>query len=113
MLAGAEAWVERDGEEEPSTPAFAEHERGQFYLREVIRLVSLAGDRAVFGLIAPDASGNPGFRVRQPGRRDVEVYIDASTGRVVHLRNRTNDPGAGRDPRLEPEGVPLERDRGL
>lgn len=96
VLAGSDSYVERDGKKEPMAAAFAEHERGQFYLYEVLRLVSIAGERTVRQSIGPDSAGNPGIRVRQPGRRDVEIYFDRESARLVHLRNRTNDPETGR-----------------
>src|ERR671914_196100 len=71
------------------------NEREQFYLYDVMRLVSLRAPGAQLSGIAPDSLGQRGVRVTRAGRPDVDVYVDG-TGRLAHLRARVTDAMSGK-----------------
>jgi len=47
-------------------------------------------------IVLPDAFGHQGLRVSRAGRRDVDLYFDATT-RLVRVVTRLTDPGTGKE----------------
>jgi hypothetical protein len=99
ILSGTRGWLERDGQLTPMPPAMLANEREQFYLYSVMRLVPLRAPAVQLTAIPPDSLGQRGVRATQPGRPDVELYVD-ELGRLAHLRLRVTDAMSGQ-PALE------------
>lgn len=78
------------GKEQPMDPAMFSNERDQFYLYELFRLVPLLGSEYTVTSL-PVADGQQGLRVSRSGRRDVELYFDASN-RLARAKTTVFDP---------------------
>jgi hypothetical protein len=72
------------------------HERDQFYLYYVMRLVPLRSPGFQITALEADPARQLGLRVSSPGRRDVNLYFDDG-GRLARLVTRVVDPGAARE----------------
>ena len=112
VLAAPRGWTVRDGEFTPLPTTMLANERESFYLYEVLRLVPLRAPGVTLTRVPDDSLGQRGIGVRQPGRPDVDVHVDA-TGRVAHLRTTVTDAETGApvsedvwlDGTIESEGV--------
>lgn len=96
VVAGARGWTEIGGRVAPMDSATLAHERGQFYLDSVLRLVPLRHPAVRLSALAADSAGRPGFRAARAGWPTVEVYLGPD-GRPARLRNRVQEPGSGRE----------------
>lgn len=94
VVAAPRGWLVGANGTNPMPEAMLANERDEFYLYEVMRLVSLRDPEVVLTAVAPDSLGQAGFRAERPGRPAVELYVDAA-GRLAHLRTRVADPGGG------------------
>jgi hypothetical protein len=78
------------GKEQPMDPGMLSNERDQFYLYELFRLQPLLGpEYSLTSLAVTD--GQQGLRVSRYGRRDVELYFDASN-RLARAKTTVFDP---------------------
>jgi hypothetical protein len=75
--------------------ATMEHERAQFYLYSVLRLLPLREPGVRLAALPADSAGSPGFRAQRPGWPAVEIYLGRD-GRPARLRNAVVEPGTGR-----------------
>ncbi|PYQ20250.1 MAG: hypothetical protein DMF81_19240 [Acidobacteria bacterium] len=96
ILDGERGWGQRGDQTQPLTPEAVSHERDQFYLYYLMRLVPLRSSEFHLQSLDPDAAGRAGFRVSHPGRRDVDLYFD-ETGRLARMVTRVAAPGTGRE----------------
>lgn len=93
-IAGASGFMQRDGQTTPLPAELVEHERGQFYLYFVLRLVPLRDPAFVLEPLPPDEGGHPGFRVRHAERPTVDVYLDVAS-LPLRLIDEIQDPTSG------------------
>jgi hypothetical protein len=89
-------WWRIAGVEQPMDAATLAHERDQFYLYHVLRLVPLLDPGYTLTTIPPDADGRSGLRAERAGRRSVDVYFN-SGGRVARLATTVLHPGLKTD----------------
>jgi hypothetical protein len=94
---GNRGWSAAAGKEQVLPDAMLANERDQFYLYYVLRLEPLTRDGSTLTLIDPDADGNPGIRVARAGRRDVDMFFDKASHRVVRQVTKVVDPASGRE----------------
>lgn len=85
VLAAPRGWLVSGKRFTPMPQAMLESERAEFYLYELIRLVSLTDTLVKLASAPPDSLKQPGIRVDQPGRPSALLYID-SCGRLSHVR---------------------------
>ena len=71
-----------------------DHERGQFYLYSVLRLLPLRDADVRLTALPADSAGRPAFRAERAGWPTVEVPL-GDDGRPVRLRSVVVDPGTG------------------
>jgi hypothetical protein len=98
-------WAVRDGKWSELPASVLEHERGQFYLYQLLRLAPLRNAPFVLDPLPADSDGRDGFRVRHPGRPSVEMFFDEAS-RPRTLQNEVTDPtsGGARRQRVRLEG---------
>ncbi|PYQ03422.1 MAG: hypothetical protein DMF82_13275 [Acidobacteria bacterium] len=96
ILDGDRGWGQRDGPLEPLPEALVAHERDQFYLYYVLRLVPLRSGGFQVTALGPDSLGNDGLRVASPGRRDLDLYFDKAA-RPARLVTSLADPASGKE----------------
>ncbi|WP_420130497.1 hypothetical protein [Longimicrobium sp.] len=94
VVAAPRGWIARGTELSPMPDAMLANERDEFYLYQVMRLVSLRDAEVTLTAVAADSLGQAGFRAERPGRPAVELYFDGS-GRLAHLRTTVQDAGGG------------------
>jgi len=96
VLAGDRGWSERGARTQPLPGELVAHERDQFYLYYLMRLVPLRCPAFRLTPIGPDGHGGQGLRVSHAGRRDVDLHFD-DAGRLARLVTRVTDPGTGHE----------------
>ncbi len=96
IISGTHGWT-RQGEEgrraaiTPLAPEQVTHERDQFYLYHVMRLVPLQGSGYRLSPLASDSLGRRRVRVSHPRRPDVDLSFDAA-GNLAGLADSVMDP---------------------
>jgi len=88
-------WMERNAQRTPMPPAMLAHERDQFYLYSIMRLVPLRDPGVRLSVSPASSATGPGLLVTRDGRPDVQVFF-AANGRIARLRTRVTDPSSGR-----------------
>jgi hypothetical protein len=71
------------------------HERDQFYLYSIMRLVPLREPGVELSVLPASPAAGPGLLVKRQGRPDVQVFF-AADGRIARIRTRVTDPSSGR-----------------
>jgi hypothetical protein len=94
VLAAPRGWLVAGERFTPMPPAMLLSERSEFYLYELVRLVSLLEPEVTIAGAAPDSLGQIGIRVAQPGRPDALLYVDAC-GRLAHIRMQVPSARSG------------------
>jgi hypothetical protein len=94
IISGARGWMQKDGHTTPLPDAVVEHERGQFYVYSLLRLVPLRDPAFALSPLPPDDEGLAGFRVTHAGWPTVDVYLDAGS-RPRRLVSEVKIPGPG------------------
>ncbi len=94
-VAGDDSWVREDGKTVPMSAAKRDELRAQAHLHSLLRLTPLLRDpRYKLSALAEtqiDGGLAAGVRVACPGERDVSLYFDVETGRLVKLALRRYD----------------------
>jgi hypothetical protein len=86
IITGRGAWMQRgNAEPTPAPPEFHIEERHQFYLYQLLRLVTLLEPEFTVHSAPPDSLGRAALRVTHAGHPDVSIYFDPE-GRVVALQ---------------------------
>jgi hypothetical protein len=80
-------WMVRNGQRQPMDVAMATHERLQYAVYGLMRLVTLRDPGATIALLPADRDGRPGLRVTHPQATPAELRFDAD-GRLAMLSNR-------------------------
>jgi hypothetical protein len=91
VVNGARGWMERSGQRTPMPADVLAHERDQFYLYSLMRLVPLREP----GVEVAEGPEPRHLIVKHSGRPDVEMFFDAGA-RLVRLRTRITDPSTGK-----------------
>jgi hypothetical protein len=94
IVAAPRGWTVSQGQYTPLPASVLASERDEFYLYDVMRLVSLEHTGVALVETPPDSLGHPGFRAIQNGRPDVDLYVDAE-GRLAHISVLVANPGGG------------------
>ncbi len=81
----------REGLTKPMPPEIFEHERVQYSLYQLLRLVILLDKPVEVSMAPAEASGLRGLRVARPGLPEAIVWLDA-THRPVRIDTRVPDP---------------------
>jgi hypothetical protein len=85
VLASPRGWLVSGERFSPMPQAMLASERAEFYLYELIRLVSLRDSAVILGHAPPDSVGQTGIRADRPGRPTAFLYVD-ECGRLSHVR---------------------------
>ncbi len=94
VVAAPRGWLVTGAGVSPMVPAMLANERDEFYLYEVMRLVSLRDAAVSLTPLPADSVGQAGFRAERAGRPTVDLYVD-STGRLTRLRTEVRDAAGG------------------
>jgi len=84
-------WVVRDGARTPMEPSAVVHERAQYAVYGLMRLLDLRDPAVAVELLPADAAGRRGLRVQHPGAPAADLYFDP-TGRLAYLLDRVPAP---------------------
>jgi hypothetical protein len=84
-------WTTRDGTRAPMDPAAVAHERAQFAVYGLMRLLDLREPGVRMQLLPADASGHRGLRVQHPLAPAADLYFDGG-GRLAYLLDRVPAP---------------------
>jgi acetyl esterase/lipase len=104
-IAGGESWSSRDGKVGSLSAAKLDELHSQAHVRRLLVLTPLLSDKS-YELSALDdirVEDRPaaGMRVRCPGERDVKLYFDKDTSRLVKLERRIYDEVKKKERRQE------------
>lgn len=94
VLAAPRGWLVGAQGFTPMPPGVLANERDAFFLYSVMRLVPLRGPGVTLGALPKDSAGERGILIRQRGRPDVELYVDAA-GRTSRIRMQVRDAATG------------------
>jgi acetyl esterase/lipase len=120
-MAGDDAWSRRDGKVAALASVKLDELRTQAHLRRLLQLTPLLQDNvyelSVLEQIRIGDRPASGVRVVCPGERDVKLYFDGETGRLVKIERQVYDEVAKKEVRQEEilsdyqdvDGVPTAR----
>lgn len=91
IIAGKRGWTKVNGAVTPLAPELLAHERDQFYLYHLMRLVPAQGKGFRLSRLEDDSLGHPRLRVSRTGRPDVDLSFDAA-GNLAGLADSVTDP---------------------
>jgi hypothetical protein len=91
IIAGPRGWTRVNKKLAPLAPELIAHERDQFYLYHLMRLVPLRGSAYRLAPLADDALGHKRIRVSHAGRPDVDIAFD-TLGTLTTLTDSVTDP---------------------
>jgi hypothetical protein len=91
IIAGPRGWTKVGSTIAPLDAEQLAHERDQFYLYYLMRLVPLRGTGYRLSRLEDDSAGRPRIRVARNGRPDVDLSFD-SGGNLVGLSDSITDP---------------------
>ena len=95
VLAAPRGWLVSANGFAPMPPLMLASEKEEFYFYSVMRLVPLRAAGVTLTALPPDSSGQRGVLARNPGRPDVELYVDG-TGRLSRIRARIHNASTGK-----------------
>lgn len=100
-IAGGDSWSSRDGKAGPLTSIKLDELRTQAHVRRLLLLTPLLHGKTheLSELSERRIDDRPavGVRVRSPGEREVKLYFDKETGRLVKLERRFHDEAAKKE----------------
>ena len=88
---GDQGWMTRDGQRAAMPIAMQRHERAQYAIYGLMRLVSLRDAGAKMQALPNDTGGLRGLRVSHPQAPVTDLYFRAD-GRLAYLTNRVPTP---------------------
>jgi len=91
IIAGPRGWTKVGATVAPLAPEQLAHERDQFYLYYLMRLVPLRGTGYRLSRLDEDSAGRARIHVAHAGRPDVDLAFD-SGGNLVALSDSITDP---------------------
>ena len=94
IVAAPRGWLVNGEQFSPMPEAMLATERDEFYMYDVMRLVTLRDPEVTLTPVSADTAGHAGFRAERAGRPWIELYVDRS-GRLAHLRTRIANPAGG------------------
>jgi hypothetical protein len=95
IISGNRGWSRTGRKLTPLGPALVAHERDQFYLYHLMRLVPLRGSAYRLSPPATDSLGHKRIRVSHPGRPSVDLAFDAAAN-LTGLTDSVTDPQSHR-----------------
>jgi len=87
-------WIERDGRRMPMPPAVLLHERQQYALYGLMRLLPLLDGGVILRRLPAGADGLVGLHVEHPAAPPADLLFDVS-GRLRAIDDRVADPDGG------------------
>ena len=94
VVAAPRGWLVNGTQFSPMPAAMLATERDEFYMYDVMRLVTLRDPAVMLTPIATDTAGNAGFRAERAGRPPMDLHFDR-TGRLAHVRTLIANPAGG------------------
>src|SRR3989441_6351132 len=91
IISGARGWARTAQTITPLAPELVAHERDQFYLYHLMRLVPLRGSAYRISPLANDSLGRRRVRVSHARRPDVDLAFDGA-GNLADLADSVTDP---------------------
>jgi hypothetical protein len=91
---GGRGWTTRDGVRTPMPTQMLVHEREQYGIYGLMRLLPLRDPTTRLQMLPLDPQGRAGLRVERPGMPATDLYFE-SDGRLAWLRNRVDSPEGG------------------
>jgi|SRR5438128_2874446 len=91
IIAGKRGWTQVNGAVTPLATEVLAHERDQFYLYHLMRLVPVKGKGFRLSRLEDDSLRRPRLRVSRTGRPDVDLSFDAA-GNLAGLADSVTDP---------------------
>ena len=91
----SEGWIERNGQRTPMPAEMLAHERDQFYLYSIMRLVPLREPGVQLSVLPASPATGAGLLVKRDGRPDVQLFF-AADGRIARVRTQVTEPSSGR-----------------
>ena len=95
VLATPRGWLVSGERFSPLPATMMASERSEFYLYELIRLVTLTDSTVTLSPAPPDTVGQTGIKVSQPGRPTAFLFMD-TCGRLSHVRLQVPSPETGK-----------------
>ncbi|MEP7324436.1 MAG: hypothetical protein ABI836_00685 [Gemmatimonadota bacterium] len=95
ILAAPRGWTETGDSLSPMPSAMLANERDEFYLYQLIRLMSRGEKRSSLIPIAADTLGQQGFRAERVGRPAADLFL-GHDGRLAHVRFAVTGAGSGK-----------------
>ena len=96
VVDGERGWGEVQGHPSPLPPELVDHERGQFYIYDLMRLAPLLSPGFTLTSLGRGADSLRGVRVTRAGRPDVSLFFDDEP-RLVRIESRVTDPRTGKE----------------
>lgn len=87
-------WIEHDGRREPLSASAWQHERQQYAIYGLMRLLPLLDDGVILRRLPPRAGGRPGLHVEHPAAPPADLFFDAA-GHLCAIEDRVVDPAGG------------------
>jgi len=98
ILNGDKGWAQIDGQTRSMPPEFFSHEREQFYLYYLMRLVPLKDTAFRLSRLAvSDDQALIGLRVSHKEHADVDLFFDRARWLLVKMSTRRRDPISGKE----------------
>src|SRR6267143_6592174 len=95
IISGNRGWSRTGRKLTPLGPALVAHERDQFYLYHLMRLVPLRGSAYRLSPPTTDSLGHKRIRVSHPGRPSVDLAFDAAAN-LSDMGDSATDPQSHR-----------------
>jgi hypothetical protein len=87
-------WIEREGQRAPLPAAVLGHERQQYALYGLMRLLPLLEDGVTLRRLPERADGQLGLHVEHPAAPPADLYFDAA-GHLSRIEDRVANPDGG------------------
>jgi hypothetical protein len=84
QIDGDQGWLVRDGKRTAMPVQMLRHERAQYAVYGLMRLVTLRQPGVVLKTLPVDSQGRRGLRVQHPSAAETDMYFDAD-GRLAYL----------------------------
>jgi hypothetical protein len=94
VVAAPRGWPWSPSSFVPMPAALLASAREEFYMYDVMRLVSLRDAEVTLTAIPADSAGQRGFRAERPGRPGIDLFVDGN-GRLSHLRTLIDNAEGG------------------
>jgi hypothetical protein len=91
QIDGDQGWMVRDGKRTQMPAPSLRHERAQYAVYGLMRLVTLRQPGVVLRILPADGQGRRGLHIQHPSAPEADIYFDAS-GRLAYLTDNVPAP---------------------